>query len=145
MVLVGSYCCCSCGTANPFSSLGAFSSFSIRGPVFHLIDGCEHPLLYFPGTSKAPQETAISGSCQQSLVGIRNSVCAWWFSMGWIPRWGSLWMVIPSVSALHFISVTPSMGIVFPLLRSIEVSTLWSSFFLSFMYSAKCILGILSF
>ena len=22
--------------------------------------------------------------------------------MGWIPRWGSLWMVFPSVSALHF-------------------------------------------
>ena len=24
--------------------------------------------------------------------------------MGWIPRWGSLWMVIPSVSALHSLS-----------------------------------------
>ena len=38
--------------------------------------------------------------------------------MGWIPRWGSLWMVIPSVSALNFVSVTPSMGILFPLLRT---------------------------
>uniref|UniRef100_A0A0V1KHN4 Uncharacterized protein n=1 Tax=Trichinella nativa TaxID=6335 RepID=A0A0V1KHN4_9BILA len=29
--------------------------------------------------------------------------------MGWIPRWGSLWMAFPSVSAPHFVSVTPSM------------------------------------
>jgi hypothetical protein len=36
------------------------------------------------------------------------------------PGGGSLWMVIPSVSASHFISVTPSMGILFPLLRRIE-------------------------
>jgi hypothetical protein len=30
--------------------LGTFSSFFIRGPVFHLIDDYEHPLLYLPGT-----------------------------------------------------------------------------------------------
>jgi hypothetical protein len=41
---------------------------------------------------------------------------------------GSLWMVILSVSASHFVSVTPSMGILFPLIRRIEISTLWSSF-----------------
>ena len=34
------------------------------------IDSCEHPLLYLPGTGMAPQETAISGSCQQALAGI---------------------------------------------------------------------------
>ena len=50
-----------------------------------------------------------------------------------------------SGSALNFVSVTPSMGILFPLLRRIKVSTLWSSFFLSFMGSANCILGILGF
>jgi hypothetical protein len=54
-------------------------------------------------------------------------------------------MVIPSVSALNFISVTPSMGILFPLLRMIKVSTLWSFFFLSFMCFANVTLGILSF
>jgi len=32
-----------------------------------------------------------------------------------------------------------------PILRSTEVSTLWSSFFLSFMWSVNCILVILSF
>ena len=30
--------------------------------MFHLIDDCEHPLLYLPGTGKASHETAISGS-----------------------------------------------------------------------------------
>jgi hypothetical protein len=42
--------------------------------VFHPIDGCEHPLLYLSGTGIASQETAISGSCQQNLVSICNSV-----------------------------------------------------------------------
>ena len=113
--------------------------------MFHPIDDCEHPLLYLPGTGIASQETAISGSCQQNLAGICNSVWFWWLFMGWTPGWGSLWMVLPSVSDLHFVSVPPSMGILFPLLRRIEVSTLWSSFFLSFICFANCILGILSF
>jgi hypothetical protein len=47
-----------------------------------------------------------------------------------------------SVSVPNFVSVTPSMGILFPILRRKEVSTLWSSFFLIF---ANCILGSLSF
>jgi hypothetical protein len=37
------------------------------------------------------------------------------------------------------------MGILFPLLRRIKVSTLWSSFFLRFMCIVNCIVGILSF
>jgi hypothetical protein len=41
--------------------------------------------------------------------------------MRWIPRWGSLCMVFPSVSASHFVSVTPSMGVSFPLLRRTKV------------------------
>ena len=53
-------------------------------------------------------------------------------------------MIVPSVSAMNFVSVTPSMDILFPLLRRIKVSTLWS-LFLSFMCFANCILGILSF
>jgi hypothetical protein len=71
-VLISSYCWSSYRVAEPFSSLGTFSSF-IRGPVFHPIDDCEHPLLYFPGTGIASQETAISGSFQQNLAGICNS------------------------------------------------------------------------
>jgi hypothetical protein len=49
--------------------------------------------------------------------------------MGWIPKWGSLWMVIPSVSAPHFVSVTPSMGILFPLLG--RTLGFWANFHLS--------------
>jgi hypothetical protein len=45
------------------------------------------------------------------------------------------------------VSVTPSMGVLFPILRRGKVSTLWSSFFLSFMSFeiVSSILGILSF
>jgi hypothetical protein len=108
--------------ADPFSSLGTFSSSSIRDPVIHPIDDCEHLLLYFPGTGIASHETAISGSFQQNLAGMCNSVCVWRLIMGWIPRWVSLWMVHPFVLAPNFVSVTPSMGILFPILRRHEVS-----------------------
>jgi hypothetical protein len=37
-------------------------------------------------------------------------------------------------SLLHTFSVCPPMGILFPLLRRTEVSILWSSFFLSFIW-----------
>jgi hypothetical protein len=50
----------------------------------------------------------------------------------------------PPVSAPHFFSVAPSMGILLPLLKRIKISTRWSSF-LSFMCFANCILGIPSF
>ena len=39
-------------------------------------------------------------------------------------------MVYPFVSAPNFFSVTPSMGVLFPILRRGKVSTLWSLFFL---------------
>jgi hypothetical protein len=113
--------------------------------VFHLIPDCEHQILYLPGNGIASQETAISESYQQNLVSICNSVWVWWLFMGWIPRWGSLWMVLPSVSAPNFVSVTPSMRILFPNLRRNEVSIFLSFFFLNFICFANCILGILSF
>jgi hypothetical protein len=48
-------------------------------------------------------------------------------------------MVHPFVTAPNFVSVTPSMGVLFPILRRGKVSTLWSLFFLSFMCLANCI------
>jgi hypothetical protein len=54
-------------------------------------------------------------------------------------------MVLPSVSALNFASVTPFMGILLLIRRRNKVPTLWSSFFLSFMCFANCILDMLSF
>jgi hypothetical protein len=113
--VTGSYCCSTYGVADPFSSLGTFSNSSIGGPVFHPIAVCEHPLLCLPGTGIDSQETAISGSFQQNLAGGCNSICVWWLTMGWIPGWSSLWMVHPFVSAPNF--VTPSMGVLFPILR----------------------------
>jgi hypothetical protein len=67
---------------------------------------CEHPPLYWLCSGTASQEIAISGSCQQSLLGIHNSVWVWCLYMGWILRWGSLWMAFTSVSAQHFVSVS---------------------------------------
>jgi hypothetical protein len=81
--------------------------------MFYLIDDCEHPLLYLPGTGIASYETAITGSLQQNLSGICNSVCVWWLIMGWIPGWGSFWIPHPFVLAPNFVSVTPFMGILF--------------------------------
>jgi hypothetical protein len=144
-VLISSYCCSSYRVADPFSSLGTFSSSSIGGPVFHTIDGCEHLLRYLPGTRRASKETDIAGSCQQSLAVICNSVWVLWLFGGWIPGWGSLWIVLPSVSAPILVSVTLSMVVLFPVLRRDEASTLWSPYFLSSMCFANCILNILSF
>jgi hypothetical protein len=122
-VLISSYCCSTYRVADLFSSLGTFSSSSIGGPGFHPIADCEHRLLYLPGTGIVSQETAISGSFQQNLAGICNSVCVWLLIMGWIPGWGSLWMVHPFVLAPNFVSVTPSMCILFPILRRNDVSS----------------------
>ena len=139
-VLVSSYCCSTYRVADPFISLGTFSSSSIGGPVFHLIDDCEHPLLYLPGTGIDSEETAMSGSFQPNLAGICNSVCVGWLILRWIPGWDSLWTVHPIISAPNFISVTPSMGVLFPILRRGKVS----SFFLSFMF-CKLYLGYSGF
>jgi hypothetical protein len=80
-ILISLYCCSTYRVANPFRSLGTFSSSHIGGPVFHPIDDCEHPLLYLPGTGNVSQEIAISGSFQQNLAGICNSACVWWLIM----------------------------------------------------------------
>ena len=75
--LVSSYCCSTYRVADPFSSLGTYSSSSIGGPVIHPRADCEHPLLCLLGPSIAPQETAISGSFQQNLAGVCNGVSVW--------------------------------------------------------------------
>ena len=106
----------------PFSSLDLFSSSCIGEPVLSPINHYEHPLLYLSVTSRASQETAILGSCQQALFGIHSSVCVWEQYMGWIPKWDSHWMAFPSVSASNIVSVSPPMGILMPFLRRSEVS-----------------------
>ena len=51
-------------------------------------------------------------------------------------------MAFPSVYVPYFVSKSPPMGILILLLRRTKVSTFWSSFFLSFMWTVNCILGI---
>ena len=88
-VLVSSYCCSTYRVADPFSSLGTFSSSSIGGPVIHPIADCEHPLLCLLGCGIVSQETATSGSFQQNLASVCNGVIIWKLIMD--PRiWQSL-------------------------------------------------------
>ena len=89
-VLVSLYCFSTYRIADPFSSLGTFSSSSIGGPVIHSIANCEHPLLCLLGPSIVSQETAISGSFQQNFASESNGVSIWRLIMGWIPGYGSL-------------------------------------------------------
>jgi hypothetical protein len=53
-------------------------------------------------------------------------------------------MVHPFILAPNFVSATPSMDILFPILGRNEVSMRWSSF-LIFLCFGSCILGILGF
>ena len=108
--------------------------------MIHPIADCEHPLICLVGPCLVSQETAISGSFQQKRASVCNGISIWKLIMGWIPGYGSLYMVHPFISAPNFVSVTPSMGVLFPILRRGIVSTLQSSFFLSFMRFANCIL-----
>ena len=55
---------------SPLMLSGYFSGSFIGYLVLRPMDDYEHPLLYLPGTGRASQETAISDSFQQTLVGI---------------------------------------------------------------------------
>ena len=127
-VPVGSYCCSSYGAANPFSSLGTFSSSFTGDPVLVQwmtvsIHFCICQALTKPLRRKLYQ-ASVSKHLLASTIVSGFGVCVWDGSLSG----GSLWMAFPSFSALHFVSVSPPMGIVIPLLRGTEVSTLWSSF-----------------
>jgi hypothetical protein len=65
--------------------------------------------------------------------------------MGWIPRWGSLWIVHPFLLASNFVFEIPFMNILLPFIRRNEISNHWSSLFLICLCFANYILGVLSF
>ena len=73
-VLVSSYCCSTYRVAVPYSSLGNFSSSSIRGRVTHPIADCDYPILCLLGPGIFSQERAISGSFQRNLASVCNGV-----------------------------------------------------------------------
>ena len=92
--------------------------FTIQGlphlGFYHINNHQTQILLQMP--PKLADRSLIEMSPARLLLA-SGCVWIWWLFMGWIPKWGSLWMVIPSVSPPHFVSVTPSMGILFPLDR----------------------------
>ena len=141
-VLVGSYCSSSYGAANTFIYLGPFSSSSIGDPVFSPMVGWQQPPLYMSGTGRSSQETAISASCQHSLVGIHNRVWIWRLYVVIYPQVGetmdglsfTLCYILHGCVSLHWYFVPAS--------KNDQSSILWSSFFLSFMWSVNWILGI---
>ena len=75
--LVGWYYTSFYGIANPVRSFSPFSSSFIGVPVLSPMLGCEHLPLFLSVSGRASQEIAITGYCQQALVGICNSVCFW--------------------------------------------------------------------
>jgi hypothetical protein len=89
-VLVSSYACSTYRVADPFSSLGAFSSFSIGGPMLHLIEDCEHPLLYLPGhcicTTTLEVSLEVPQKIRHNTTGRSSNT-----SPGHIPRRSSNW------------------------------------------------------
>ena len=88
---------------------------------------------------------ALSGSCQQALPSILNSIWVWRLYMGWILQVGqSLHGLSFSLCSTFYLPVCSSAYFVL-LLRRTEASTLWSSFLLSFIWSVSCIVGIPSF
>jgi len=90
----------------------------LGSPMFSPMVRCRHLHLYQSSSDTASQETSMSGSYQQALLGISNSDWVWWLHMGWIPRWGSVWMAVFIVSAPHIVSV-------FPLDRCNSVLKIW--------------------
>jgi hypothetical protein len=65
--LISWHCCSPHGAAKLLSSFSPFSNSSIGDPVLSPMVGYKHSPLYWAGTGRASQETAISGSCLQAL------------------------------------------------------------------------------
>ena len=52
-------------------------------------------------------EDSYISLCQQARVDISKRDWVWWLNMTWIPRWSSLWMPFPPISAPLFVTVYP--------------------------------------
>ena len=88
------------GVTISFSSFSPSLRSSIGVPGLSPVVGCEYLHLSYPGAGRASQGTAISGFCQQVLLGISNSVGIWCLLMEWIPRCSDFWKAFPLVSDL---------------------------------------------
>jgi len=119
-------------------SFSLFSNSSTGLPIRSPMVSCNDPHLYQYGFVRASQETSISGSCKQVLIGINNTDGASWLPMARIARWDSLWRTFISVPAPLFAHVFSPIHILFSLPRRNKSSRFWSSFFLSFISSMNC-------
>jgi hypothetical protein len=108
-----SWYCSSYEVAILFRSFIPYPSSSTGGPGLSVMVGNEYLHLYLSCAGRT-----ILGSCKQALLGISKNVGLWWLQMEWIPRWGSLCMAFPTVSAPVFIPV-------FPVDRNIFGITFW--------------------
>jgi hypothetical protein len=70
----------------PNRAPSATSVFPLTLPLMSLcsvpVVGCEHPHLYWSRSGRASQEIAASGSCQQALLDISNSIWIWCLHVG---------------------------------------------------------------
>jgi hypothetical protein len=62
---------------------------------------CDYLPMSLSSTGRVSLNTAIPGLYLQALLGISNSVCVLCLHMGWILRWGSLWMAFPSAMSFR--------------------------------------------
>jgi len=73
---------------------------------------CEHPPLYLSCSGRRKlYQAPVSMHFLASAILSGFDGCMY---MCWIPRWGRLWMAIPSVSAPNFVSISPPMNIFVP-------------------------------
>jgi hypothetical protein len=77
--MVSSYCCSTYRVADPFSSLGTFSSSSIGGPVFHPIDDCEHHFCICQALAKPHRIQLYQGPFSKILLAyaIKSAFGGW--------------------------------------------------------------------
>ena len=137
-------CCSSCGVSNPFSSFGTYPNSSIGKPVLSPMVGCKHLPLFCHIQQNLSGDSYIqflSGSTSWHPQQCLGLVTVYRMDL----QVSSLSMAFTSVSAPYSVYIFPPVGILFPLLRRTEAPTLWSSFFLSFMWSVNYILDIPSF
>lgn len=67
------------------SALSVLPNSPIWAPKLSPMVVSKHLNPYSSGSGKVFQGTTITGSCQQSLLGISNRVWVWCLKMGWIP------------------------------------------------------------
>jgi hypothetical protein len=91
------------------------------------------------------QRQSLSGDIYIRLLSASTTIVSGFMYCIWDESPGGHWMTFPSVSAPYFVSVSPSMGILIPLLRRTEVFPLRSSLILCLRLSVNCMLDIPNF